>query len=110
MGGIAWLLLAGGVVWFFLAGRQAQERAERRAKLLCRRLGVQFLDGTVVLRRLRIKRLPQGQLGWVRDYSFDFSRDNERRETAFLQAWGGAIRITHFPEPPASDSEFHPDL
>ena len=79
---VASLLLASiGVVWWFSAA-EALERARAHAQAACARAGVQLLDATVALRRIRLRRAAEG---WVleRRYAFEFSPDGVQR----VQGW-----------------------
>lgn len=79
---IAMLLLAsvGTLYWFSAA--EARERARAYAQAACARAGVQLLDGTVVLRRLRLRRAAEGLL-LERRFAFEFSPDSVSR----VQGW-----------------------
>lgn len=86
------LLLAltlGCAFWFQSAG--ARERARAACKTICRRLGVQLLDDTVGLHRLRPGRNEQGRICLVRDYRFEYSPDGTARYPGLLRIQGGRI-------------------
>lgn len=75
----------------FLIGRfwydslKARELASRIAMTACRNEGLQFLDGTVALERLRLSRNRPGRLfGLVRVYTFAYSDDGMRRYQGVL--------------------------
>ena len=52
-----WLLAVfGGLAWFWWDGLKKRERAVGAARRVCAQAGVQFLDDSVALRRLRLRR------------------------------------------------------
>lgn len=86
-----WLLGLGVLGWFWYDGLQARERAVRAAVETCRRQDLQFLDGSVNLRRLRLRRGPRGSLQWLRLYQFEYSEDAVGRQTGFVVMGGQHI-------------------
>lgn len=85
------LLTLAVAFWFDAAG--ARERARRIGKSACRRLGVQLLDDTVGLRRLRPGRNDHGRVCLVRDYGFEYSPDGAAREPGMLRLRGGRAEL-----------------
>ncbi|MCB1634386.1 MAG: DUF3301 domain-containing protein, partial [Xanthomonadales bacterium] len=77
------LLLALGIHGF-IAYRRDVERATALIASICRREGLQWLDQSVRLERLRAG-WRQGPL-WTRDYGFDCSGDRASR-------WHGSARL-----------------
>lgn len=67
------------VIAFWINGMQAHERAERRARKACQEQGVQFLDDTVSLARIRPARTDGGRATWRRHYRFEFSVGGDQR-------------------------------
>lgn len=83
---LALLALAAGF-WFAATG--SRERARHLCKAACRRLGVQLLDDTVGLRRLRPGRNEAGRVCLVWDYGFEFSPDGASRSRGRIRLRGG---------------------
>lgn len=79
------LALLGGF-WFAATG--SRERARRLCKAACQRLGVQLLDDTVGLRRLRPGRNAAGRVCLVWDYGFEFSPDGSNRARGLIRLRG----------------------
>ena len=50
------LILLAALAWFWWDGLQKREIALSSARQACERAGVQFLDASVVLRKLRLRR------------------------------------------------------
>lgn len=80
------LLTAAVAFWFDAAG--ARERARGVCKRACRGLGVQLLDDTVALKRLRPGRNARGRVCLVRDFRFEYSPDGAKRERGLLRLRG----------------------
>jgi hypothetical protein len=72
--------------WLWWDGNRAREIAAGAGRAVCARAGVQFLDDTVALRRMRLQRSEEGRLLIARQYGFEFTRLGERR-------WAGAVRM-----------------
>lgn len=82
-------LAALGGFWFDSQG--ARERAMRAAAETCRAQQLQLLDGSVTLRRLRLRRGGGGRLQWLRHYEFDYSADAVDRQHGFIILLGRRI-------------------
>jgi len=74
------LLLLG---WFWLDSLRAREVATEICRAACKQRGLQFLDQTVSLRRLRMRRTGAG-LRIVRVYGSDFSAEGVGRHSGYL--------------------------
>jgi hypothetical protein len=84
------LLLAGFYFWH--NALRAREQARALAHGLCARTGLQLLDQTVALRRVRLRRLPGEGLRLLRCYGFDVSTDgNDRRHGSLDMIEGDVI-------------------
>lgn len=69
------------VVFAWIDALRAREAALHACRRATQRLGVQLLDETVVLRRLRPARNGDGRVGLCRHYSFEYSEQGiERRQ------------------------------
>ncbi|MDX1592725.1 MAG: DUF3301 domain-containing protein [Gammaproteobacteria bacterium] len=85
---LLWLLGLGALAWFWHANLQVRERATRAARRTCEADGVQFLEETVALRRMRPCRDARGRLVWCRLYQFDYSVDGATRQQGFVHFTG----------------------
>ena len=74
------LLLVG---WFWLDSLRARELATEICRAACRQRDLQFLDQTVALRHLRVRRTAAG-LRLRRIYRFDFSEEGVGRRNGYL--------------------------
>ena len=80
------LLLA--ALWYWLDSIRIKEIALATGKAKCQGLGVEFLDESVVLSKLRLRRTPQGHVAVYREFSFEFTSDGERRYSGCLTFLG----------------------
>lgn len=98
------IALAGLWWWDAMRAREAAVAASRRA---CREFGTQFLDDSVVLRRLRLGRDARGARALTRLYSFDFSDHGVGRYTGYVRMVGRHVVDVHLEacdRPPAASS------
>lgn len=82
------LAVAGGY-WF--AATRAREIARHAGRRACAQAEVQFLDDTVELTRLRLRRDERGQIVLYREYRFEFSYDNTDRHRGALAMLGSRV-------------------
>jgi hypothetical protein len=94
-----WLLLfaIALAVWLWMDALGARERAVRYGRQLCREAGVQLLDQTVSLTRIRIARV-DGLPALVRRYGFEISLDGSDRHRGHLDLEGHALGAWSLPE------------
>ena len=82
--GAAIVLIAAGI-FFWLDSLRARERALSAGRAACERYALQFLDDTVSVSRVRLRRDDEGQLRIARTYTFEFSdTGNNRRHGAIV--------------------------
>lgn len=72
------LLCIAVTLWYLLDGMRAREIATAVAKQYCRQAELQFLDGTVNLRSLALRRTSRGP-AFRRTYEFQYTRDDNVR-------------------------------
>jgi hypothetical protein len=82
-GALVLLLAAAAVIWFLQDSLAVRERANAAAMEACRRLSLQFLDGTVAFARLQFTR-ERGQLALRRTYVFDYTANSIERRQGFV--------------------------
>lgn len=87
------------VAWFWYNGSRAHEQAEIAARRGCQQHGVQLLDETVVLEKIRPRRGRDGQMRVRREYSFEFTGEGELRLKGQVVVFAGrAYELQlHFP-------------
>lgn len=94
-----WLLLLAIalLIWTWMDALSARERAIRYGRELCLKAGVQLLDQTVSMTRLRLA-LVAGLPTVIRRYGFDVSIDGSDRHRGHLDLRGqelGAWSLPH---------------
>jgi hypothetical protein len=82
--GVLFAFLAAG--WFWLDSLRARDVALDGARRACEAEGVQLLDWTVAMKRIRLGRDDEGRRGFQRTYEFEFSDTGNNRI-------GGSITI-----------------
>jgi Protein of unknown function (DUF3301) len=94
-----WLLLLAlaCTVWLWMDALGARERAIRYGRELCRSAGVQLLDQTVSLKRIRIARV-DGLPTLVRRYGFEISLDGRDRHRGHLELKGYHLGAWSLPQ------------
>ena len=90
------LLVFAGAVWMWLDGLRSRELAIRHGQALCREAGVQLLDQTVALKRMRIARR-DGLPTFVRRYGFEISLDGSDRHRGHLDLGGHRLESWSLP-------------
>ena len=64
---------------YWLDSIRAKENATKYAKEACKKVLLEFLDDTVLIKKVRLRRNTQGQLSIYREYEFEFSSTGEFR-------------------------------
>ncbi len=89
------LLLVGAVYLAWRNSMRARERAVSFCRKLCSKHQVQFLDDTVSLTRLTIRRDPELGLKLHRVYEFEFSAEGQSRSEGSVVLTGDRIDAVH---------------
>ena len=92
--------LAMGLLVFWFAGRAAAETATVIGQRACARAGVQWLDQSVHLLAIRVRRGPDGWLGLERHFGFEYSTGGEDRHAGRIVLHGRQLRALAGPMPP----------
>lgn len=90
---LAALVLLGLLAWFWMDALQAREAALAAARRACEGEGVQLLDETVAVARLRPGRNEDGRLALRRDYVFEYSQDGADRHQGGLTMVGRELTL-----------------
>lgn len=85
------LLLLAGVFWYWHSGMQAREQAVAAGRRACSDAGLQFLDESVALSRIRLARDDMGRLQMQRHYRFEFSDTGDNRRPAVVSMLGPRV-------------------
>jgi hypothetical protein len=87
------LILAAG--WFWWSSAQSRETAIALARRACAQCGVQLLDETVTLSKLRLQRSKRGSMQIARWYQFEFSTSGVNRRDGVVGIAGNALLSMH---------------
>jgi len=79
-------------ILYWLAAARAKETASRAARNRCQQRGVLFLDDTVALRRVRLRRDERSAIHLQREYSFEFATDGGRRYQGRVRLLGARVQ------------------
>lgn len=84
MSSLAVLFLVALLGWAWQANLKCRDIAVQTGKASCAAQGLQFLDGTVSLRKIRPYYLNIDDFGIQRTYVFDYSADGISRQTGCI--------------------------
>jgi hypothetical protein len=76
---ILWLTLFALIAYYWIHAMRTKEMANRAAEQHCKLMEVQFLDQTVFLKKLNLKRNAHGHMAFMREYYFEFTVSGEDR-------------------------------
>ncbi len=66
-------------LFYWLDSIRAKEIATANAKQSCKKVLLEFLDDTVLIKKVRLRRNTHGQMSIYREYEFEFSSTGEFR-------------------------------
>ncbi|WP_374401144.1 DUF3301 domain-containing protein [Niveibacterium sp.] len=85
------LLLLAGLVWLWLDSLRARDAGIIAARRQCEREGLQLLDETVAIAKLRLARNDDGQLRLQRTYRFEYSDTGDNRRNGEVTLTGAEV-------------------
>lgn len=108
LGHVALMLLVAAIGAWIWRGMGLHDQALLIARRHCRQAGVQLLDESVALTRLRPARGRWGRPGLRRRYAFEFTVTGERRYAGFVEMQGRhlfRVELAPHPFPGGKDDE-----
>ena len=96
---LIFMVLSMALAAFWYAGRQAAEIATRAGRQACAQAGVQWLDQSVHLLAMRLRRGSDGWLGLERHYGFEYSTAGEDRHAGRIVLHGRRLQAVAGPMP-----------
>ena len=75
-------------LFYWFDGIRAKENATVHAKAACKKVLIEFLDDTVLIKKVRLRRNSQGRLSIYREYEFEFSSTGEFRYKGLVRLLG----------------------
>ena len=91
---LAFFVLGG---WFWLDSLRARDIALDGARRACEAEGVQLLDWTVAMRKIRLGRDDEGRRGFQRTYEFEFSDTGNNRIGGSITVLGRQLLALKLP-------------
>ncbi len=88
MDSLVLVIFLSAIVFFWWDSVGAKENARETGRQYCQNSEVQFLDDTVELVRLRIRRNYRGHLCFYRSFRFEFSSTGESRYQGMIYMLG----------------------
>ena len=73
------LVILAGLAWFWWDSLQKRELAVRAARAVCERASVQFLDDSVALSKMKLRRDSNQRAKLYREFSFEYSSVGDDR-------------------------------
>jgi hypothetical protein len=92
------VLGTGALLWS--SARSAAEIAAHYGREACAQAGVQWLDQSVALTKIALRRGSDGRLGWFRQYRFEYSRHGDDRHVGSLALLGRDLQWISSPQAP----------
>ena len=77
--------------WFLWSSLRARESANAAIRPACRAEGYLFLDDTVALDRIRLRRNDEGRVTIERVYRFDYSDTGDNRRRGYVTLLGARV-------------------
>ena len=96
--------------WFWLDSLRARDFALDGARRACDAEGVQLLDWTVAMKRIRLGRDDEGRRGFQRTYEFEFSDTGNNRIGGSITVLGRQLLALNLPviaAPPSNVIRLH---
>lgn len=84
------LMLAGVAYW--LDSIRSKEIAREAGKQACKKYELLFLDDTVVIEKVRLRRDARGRMKFFRKYLFEFTSDGENRYKGNITILGKLVQ------------------
>jgi len=85
------ILVLGALGLFWWEGLKKRELAVQSARAVCQRAGVQLLDETVVLKRMRPRRDDRQRMVLRREFQFEYSDNGDNRLPGLVVMQGNRV-------------------
>ena len=85
------LVILAGLAWFWWDSLQKRELAVRAARAVCERANVQFLDDSVALSKMKLRRDSNQRAKLYREFSFEYSSVGDDRLAGRVYLLGDII-------------------
>jgi len=95
LGILVWLTIAAAAIAFWWKSDASKNHALRHGKNYCKKMSLQFLDDSLVLRKLSLFRHTSQWPKLVRTYSFEFTSTGEQRYSGEITVVGTRVLEVH---------------
>jgi hypothetical protein len=85
------LLGFAALAWYWVDALRCKEIARAAGQHACQQAEAQFLDDTVEITRLRLRRDARGQPVLYREYRFEYTRSNDYRQRGEIVMLGRRV-------------------
>lgn len=85
------LIILVSVFLYWLGSIRAKEIATNYSRDACQKVSLEFLDQTVSLKKVRLRRNSSGHLNFYREYQFEFTSTGEHRYKGRLKLLGKSL-------------------
>lgn len=79
------------LAWYWMDALRCKEIARAAGQRACQQVEAQFLDDTVEIAKLRLRRDARGQLVLYREYRFEFTRNRDYRLRGEITMLGRSV-------------------
>ena len=79
------------IIFYWLDSIRAKEIATKNALSACKDTLIEFLDDTVVIKKVRLRRDIKGKIAIYREYQFEFSSTGDFRYKGMVRLLGQAL-------------------
>lgn len=79
------------LAWYWMDALRCKELARAAGQRACQQVEAQFLDDTVEIAKLRLRRDARGQLVLYREYRFEFTRNRDYRLRGEITMLGRSV-------------------
>ena len=100
------ILVLISAIFYWIDTIRTKEIACMHGKARCKDLGVTFLDETVEIKKVRLRRNTRGTIVFYREYRFEFSSDGVRRFDGSVVMLGkvlASLDMSAYPEQVTAD-------
>ena len=102
---IIFLVLLISILFYWFDSIRVKEIATQKAREACKKVLLEFLDETVVIKKVRLRRNTHGQLLFYREYEFEFSSTGEFRYKGLVRLLGQSLLDVEMQPYQFNDSE-----
>lgn len=82
------LIILTFIIFYWLDAIRAKEIAIHQSSAACKKVLVEFLDETVAIKKVRLRRNNRGQIAIYREYQFEFTSTGQYRYKGIVRLLG----------------------